>query len=276
MRWNRLEFAVWALALPSVCVAFASPAWAGTVLPTAGAPLVAASSLRLPADYSSILADDPALADSGWATCESPISWTVDVRALNSLEGKRQIAILRWALRSWSRVSGLTFAFDGAASLRFNDSDFTLSRADGSSTSGRHIYFDFLPLKATTRLAGRSVAVASPSSIITADREIVAGTAIFRAEYVKTADSDHVRTLYLHELGHILGLGHAQSPKNIMYPMIGRLARLGSGDISGAQSLAKPCRPASGDPAPGGGDDGHVTPVPVPTVPPIAVPALMP
>ena len=42
--------------------------------------------------------------------------------------------------------------------------------------------------------------------------------------------------LVLHELGHTMGLGHASSTKQIMYPMVtSGLARLGRGDLAGLE-----------------------------------------
>lgn len=56
----------------------------------------------------------------------------------------------------------------------------------------------------------------------------------------------------LHEIGHILGLGHVNDPTEIMNPVIST-DTLGSGDIAGAQYLYGR---DSGDAAPPAGEDG--------------------
>jgi predicted Zn-dependent protease len=47
----------------------------------------------------------------------------------------------------------------------------------------------------------------------------------------------------MHELGHAVGLGHAQHPAEIMYPVLTRKpARWGAGDLAGLRVLGSgPC-----------------------------------
>ena len=68
--------------------------------------------------------------------------------------------------------------------------------------------------------------------------------AVFRRGYVlreQSAEPRHLTHLYLHELGHIFGLGHANSPANVMYPTLGTLTDLGAGDRAGARAHTQEC-----------------------------------
>jgi hypothetical protein len=51
-----------------------------------------------------------------------------------------------------------------------------------------------------------------------------------------------MRTVMLHEVGHLLGLGHVQDPTEVMYPSDGAQGDYGPGDLSGlAYAGAAPC-----------------------------------
>jgi hypothetical protein len=202
----------------------------------------AAEAAVLAADFTSIFTDQvPALSDAGWAACPSPITWSVDTAGLSEAEAAEQIANLQWAFDQWSQASGLAFQFAGTSALVYDDGSFTLAPADGSPAASRNIYLDFIPDSASARLGGGVVGLASPSSVWQNSKEIVAGTAVFRLDYVASASSDQDQALYLHELGHVLGLGHATQPGNRMYAMVKDDTVLGAGDVGGVRSMLKPC-----------------------------------
>lgn len=192
-------------------------------------------------DYTSIFAHAPELINSGWSQCESPVTWIVDTRGLSAAQGKRQLTNLRWALRLWSRASGLRFVFGGTTALTFDEDDFTLTPEHAPGTGGRRVFFDFIAARKSNLLAGETVAAAGPSSVVIDSKEIVTGTAVFETEYIKTATDRQARSLYLHEIGHVLGLGHARSASNIMHPIVTDRLKLGPGDINGIQAMTKPC-----------------------------------
>ena len=92
----------------------------------------------------------------------------------------------------------------------------------------------------TDSTAPRSVSAHPPRSCRSA-KEIVGGIAVFRTEHVvKTAERAD-RSLYLHELGHVLGLAHAGQDANVMYSMVTDTVALGAGDVNGVQTMTKPC-----------------------------------
>lgn len=230
-----------ASATPAPLAAHTNPAKgkSATQVSTAAATQAAA------ADYASIFkADNAALANSGWATCTAPIVWTVDSHELTDAETAEQVENLQWAFDQWSQVSGLTFQFEGQLAVSYDDAAFTMKPADGSTLASRHVYLDFVRATESTRLGGGTVGLASPSQVLSAQKEIVGGEAVFRVDHVKSAGTREVKSLYLHELGHVLGLAHANETANIMYPIVTDHVALGSGDVNGVKVMTKPCTTA--------------------------------
>lgn len=135
----------------------------------------------------------------------------------------------------------------GTTALAFDKDAFSLTPVGGSPLRDRHISFDFISAKNSALLAGRTVALGSPSSVATDSKEIVAGTAVSETEYAKKATSRQACSLYLHEIGHVLGLAHAHNARNVMHPIITEQVKLGSGDVNGIQALTKPCQSAPAD-----------------------------
>ncbi|MEI6362321.1 MAG: matrixin family metalloprotease [Actinomycetes bacterium] len=194
------------------------------------------------ADFASIFASqNGSLAGSGWATCVAPIQWSLDSSGLTASERTAQIKNLAWAFQQWSLASGLTFAFVGEQAVAYDDAAFTVTPADGSGVQTRHVYLDFVKASESTRLDGGTVGLGSPSQVMPTSKEIVAGEAVFRTDHVKGASNKELKSLYLHELGHVLGLAHAQVDSNIMYPIVSDHLRLGPGDVNGVKAMTKTC-----------------------------------
>lgn len=189
----------------------------------------------------SIFADQPTLNNSGWAACPAPIPWSADTSGLSKAEAARQLGNLRWALTQWTHASGLEFRYAGETALVYDENSFSLTRADGYVPAERHIYLSFIADGSSRLLGGATVGQGGPSAVIAAERQIVTANAVFRIDHVVRASTRAVRSLYLHELGHALGLAHLRSPRNVMYPSVTDQVRLGAGDIRGIRSLTKAC-----------------------------------
>jgi hypothetical protein len=202
----------------------------------------------LASDYSSFFTDDT-LRGSGWAVCPQPVTWSVDTGRLSPAAAKREMARLREALGVWSRHSGVPLEFAGRQPLVYDNTSYQLRAADNSTPRPRHIYIGFYGGKEVAGLSGNVVGLARPTSVLTDQRELVGGMAVFRRGYVlreQSAEPRHLTHLYLHELGHIFGLGHATSPANVMYPTLGTMTDLGPGDRAGARAHARECTAQTG------------------------------
>ena len=194
-------------------------------------------------DYSSFFWQRD-LEGAGWAACEKPITWSLDAGGLTSRQTQREIARLDQAWDVWSEASGVAVRFVGTESLVFDPGTNGLRRADGAPQPDRHVYLAFKTGRQVPIMTRGVVGLAMPSVVLLPAREIVAGMAIIRRGFVldeRKEDPNHVLHVYLHELGHIVGLGHAGRQDNVMYPTLDHMTFLGSGDRAGAKAFTKEC-----------------------------------
>ena len=101
--------------------------------------------------------------------------------------------------------------------------------------------------EAIPRLSGDTVGLGGSSILDGANgnRHRVAGTIALDREAYQRFNARGAHSLevaiILHEFGHVLGLGHAKSPDEIMYRRAGAL-RLGAGDLEGLRRVGHgPC-----------------------------------
>ena len=193
-------------------------------------------------DYRSYFAET-ALEGTGWATCPAPVTWSVHTGPLRGVAARREIRRLRQALRPWAEAAGVAMSFAGREELRYDPATHQLSSADGT-IADRHVYVAFLPEGVSPLLVDPVAGFGMPARVWASTRTIATGMIVARARHVRAVadtDPDAIHGLYLHELGHAFGLGHADSPRNAMHPLLRSRDSLGPGDITGAQSLRRPC-----------------------------------
>jgi hypothetical protein len=198
---------------------------------------------RLDSDYRSYF-QGSSIADAGWTSCPAPITYSLDVRALSKAQRKREIRRVTWSMRQWAKASGLTIRFVGRERLRLDPASHTLHPADGSAQRDRHVYISFLREGRDPLMVDPVAGLAMPARVSVADQQVIGGVALFRARHVRTlskVDGQAMKGLYLHELGHVFGLGHADHPENVMHPLVVRRTELGPGDVAGVAAVVKPC-----------------------------------
>lgn len=202
----------------------------------------AAATVASATDFTSIFTtQQPAFANAGWAACPAAITWTVDTTGLGAAEAARQIENLRASFDQWAAASGLSFQYAGTADFAYNESAFTLTPAGGTTAATRAIRLAFVDDADSDLLGGQTVGMAGPTTVWASDKVIESGTGVFRTDAVKRMSDTQARALFTHELGHVLGLGHAAETGNIMYPVVSTATALGAGDVAGVQTMTKPC-----------------------------------
>ena len=207
----------------------------------AGTPATAAT--RVDQDYRSFFAGS-GLEGTGWTSCPAPVTFSIDAAALRSTQRKAEIDRVRRSMRQWAQAAGVSVRFVGRQQLTLDPVSHTLRPSDGSALRDRHVYISFIREGADPLMVDPVAGLAMPARVRVAEREVVGGVALFRARHVRSlsgADNQALKGLYLHELGHVFGLGHAERAENVMHPIVVRRTELGDGDRAGVQRLIKPC-----------------------------------
>jgi hypothetical protein len=205
-----------------------------TVAAVAWAPLAVAGS----DSWTSLFAGTP-FDGAGWASCPDPITVTVDTRALEPAQRDKARAAMTAAIMMWNRAKVTTFEYGGELPMQFDVTTGMATPADGQARS-RHIYFTLVKASASQVETG-IVGLATPLRVEPSTKAIIEGSAAFQAQYVNRQSRAKLRELFAHEIGHVLGLGHSTSKKDIMYAVLQGNTDLGAGDRAGGWALLKPC-----------------------------------
>lgn len=176
---------------------------------------------------------------AGWATCTAPITYTIDPINLPDVMRTEVKASIDAAFTAWANGSGYTFLNAGESPTVYDDAASSVSTV---AEINRNIAITFLWDKDSTMLTKDVVGFASPSKVFADSKEIVGGYAAFNINYLIKSKPEDDMSLFTHEIGHALGLGHSEDKNNIMYAMLDSNPSLGSGDLTGLRSLIKPCK----------------------------------
>lgn len=172
-----------------------------------------------------------------WDSC-SAIRWTFNRRHAPD-HALRQ---LRGGFRRLHRATGLDFDYVGRTTQRPNPFGSRLEGAEvivGWRTSAD--YGRLTP--STVGLGGNTYYPGYRQANGVRVNRAVAGGVVFNADFVGRLRSGYGRgrtwgEVIIHELGHVVGLAHVQSDKQIMFESItDRRARYGAGDLVGLRVL---------------------------------------
>ena len=155
---------------------------------------------------------------AGWSACPTPVTVTVDTRALAKDQRGKAKAAMTEAIQLWNKAKIAPFVFGGELPVTFNATTHVSTPTDGRSRD-RHIYFTIVKATADQAETG-VVGLATPLRVDSVTSTILEGSAAFQAQYVNKQSEEKVRELFAHELGHVFGLGHSTSKKDVMYPVL--------------------------------------------------------
>jgi hypothetical protein len=178
----------------------------------------------------------------------SPVAWDpcrpvhVVVRPDGEPPGGR--SLLLSVLGELSAASGLRFVDDGSTTEPPAE-DRAPYQPERYGDRWAPVLVTWSTPAETAMLSDEVLGRAGPDSYGTgADRRFVSGTAVFNApllaQQLTTGDAAKARAVLLHELGHLVGLGHVTDPYQVMfdtnsYP----LARYHAGDLRGLERLGQ-------------------------------------
>lgn len=185
----------------------------------------------------------PELIGSGWAQCDTPVTWSLDTSRLSAAEAKIATEQMTADFAKWGAASGLTFQYVGEVPIVYDDA--TLQVTGSTHPSDRHIFVGFLHDSDSSLIDTRTVGFAAPSKVFVNRKEIVEGSVVLSIEYVLKVNRLKESSLYLHEIGHALGLGHGDAKSDVMYPIVATTNDLSPADIEGIRALVQACKPGA-------------------------------
>jgi hypothetical protein len=174
------------------------------------------------------------------------VTWSLDTSRLAPAEAKVAVSQMTGDFVKWGAASGLTFQYAGEVTTTYDDTTYAVS--SGVHPSDRHIYVTFLRDTDSSLLDARTVGFATPTKVYQESKEIVEGSVVLSIDYVKKANRLHRSSLYLHELGHALGLGHGSTNDDAMYYLVDTTNDLSPADVAGIKALTQVCTMATATP----------------------------
>lgn len=170
-----------------------------------------------------------------WSTCE-PIEYVV--RPANEPDGAREL--LEQSVDRIAEVTGLELSFDGTTrEAPSNDRQPYQPRRYGDRWAP--VLVTYSTPEEYPRLEGRAAGYAGPTYVqhSNAAPRYVSGIVVLDAEQLSSMSDEAARAVMLHELAHVIGLGHVDDRGQLMNPVqYGRgVTDLQDGDLEGLRVL---------------------------------------
>ena len=176
-----------------------------------------------------------------WDRC-TPIRYAVNLASIPP-DTTNALEIIQRAISEISTASGFTFQYVGDTSIIPNT-----SQSPEWMTDQADLFIGFADPTSVPRLAGAVAGTTQLRTARTADgslRITGSGVAIDGTEQLSLGFRSYgLGQIVLHELGHVLNLGHTDDPEQLMYPNVSYPTpnHLQPGDITGLTQLAAlPC-----------------------------------
>jgi len=209
----------------------------------AGAPTSANQASDRSLSYTSFFRDKGSnLLNSGWSSCAESVTWSMDTGRLKPKAAKIELNRMTAAFQKWSNASRINFEYIGAHTMTYDQATHHLSSPTMPLTN--HIAVAVLPASSSPLLRSNVYGFGMPSQVLDSKNRIVSGILVIKEEAVTANtrnDPQVLDHLYLHELGHVMGLGHVDDPTQVMFPTIYRKTSLGNGDLAGATAFTQTC-----------------------------------
>lgn len=180
-----------------------------------------ARSPRGQGEYALIGTQDDGTTPVTWDPC-APIHVEVNPRT----GPDNAVALVRDALDRVEDLSGLKFEYDGET-----DREATF---DEVAELGDPVLISWTDDNAISELEGRVAGLGGSQIAVKDDWHwYVTGTIAIDGPDLEAASDDEKRAVVMHELAHVLGLGHVEDPRELMYAESTGLTDFGRGDADG-------------------------------------------